>query len=215
MASVRSPLSSESEGELFEVERILGKRTRNGKVEYLVHWKGFGPDEDSWEPVKNLRGCHSIIKQFTKTRSPSPGRKARTSKRNKAVQQVQSKEEVQPVDEDYTKLKTPNTSESSDYRILRRRKGPLPYKSEAKEEKQEVVTTKVQSVEETNIKQEKSVVNKMPIKRSPVNEATTKTMKGRQEVLKVFATLLVFTFIVILLLSFVREVGDRKSKNNS
>lgn len=94
--------------------------------------------------------------------------------------------------------------------------GPLPYKSEAKEEKQEVVvTTKVQSVEETNIKQEKSVVNKMPIKRSPVNEAPTKTMKGRQEVLKVFATLLVFTFIVILLLSFVHEVGDGKSKNNS
>lgn len=55
----------------------------------------------------------------------------------------------------------------------------------------------------------------MPIKRSPVNEASTKTMKGRQEVLKVFATLLVFTFIVILLLSFVHEVGDGKSKNNS
>lgn len=43
--------------------------------------------------------------------------------RDKAVQEVQSKEEVEPVDEDFTKLKTPNTTKSSDYKILRRRKG--------------------------------------------------------------------------------------------
>ena len=46
-------------------------------------------------------------------------------KRDKAVQQVQSKEEVEPVDEDFTKLKTPNTTESSDYKILRSRKGKI------------------------------------------------------------------------------------------
>ena len=91
--------------------------------------------------------------------------------------------------------------------------GPLPYKSEAKEEKEEVVvTTKVQSVKETKVKQEESVVNKMPTKRSPVNEAPSKTKgTGIQEVLKVFAALFVFTFFALLLLSFVRGVGDVKN----
>ena len=65
---------------VLQVESILGKRTRHGKVEYLIRWKGFGPSEDSWEPVKNLQGCQQLIKDFTKTRSPSPGRKARTPK---------------------------------------------------------------------------------------------------------------------------------------
>lgn len=87
--------------------------------------------------------------------------------------------------------------------------GPLPYKSEAKEEKEEVVVaTKVQSVKETKVKQEESVVNEMPTKRSPVNEAPSKTTKGRQEVLKVFAGLCVFTFFMLLLLSFVHKVGE-------
>ena len=55
----------------------------------------------------------------------------------------------------------------------------------------------------------------MPIKRAPANDAPTKSMKGVHEVCKVFAALLVFTFFVLLLLSFVREVGDGESKNNS
>ena len=38
---------------------------------------------------------------------------------------MQPKEEVEPVDEDYTKLKTPNAAGLSDYKILRRRKGNL------------------------------------------------------------------------------------------
>lgn len=38
---------------------------------------------------------------------------------------VQSKEEVEPVDEDYTKLKTPNTTKSLDYKIIRSRKGKI------------------------------------------------------------------------------------------
>lgn len=69
-------------------------------------------------------------------------------------------------------------------------------------------------MEETNVKQEERVVDKMPIKRS-VNEEPTKTKKGGQDVFKVFAALLLFTFVVVLFLSFVQEAGDGKSKNNS
>ena len=39
----------------YEVEFIAEKRVLNVKVEYLIKWKGFGHDQNSWEPVENLQ----------------------------------------------------------------------------------------------------------------------------------------------------------------
>jgi hypothetical protein len=45
----------EGEGK-FEVEKILEKRTsKKGGIEYLVKWKGYGEDQNSWEPEAILR----------------------------------------------------------------------------------------------------------------------------------------------------------------
>ena len=38
--------------EEYEVETIINKRVRKGKIEYLVKWKGWdNPDDNTWEPV--------------------------------------------------------------------------------------------------------------------------------------------------------------------
>jgi hypothetical protein len=38
------------DSEEYVVESIVGQRRRNGRLEFKVHWAGFGTDEDSWEP---------------------------------------------------------------------------------------------------------------------------------------------------------------------
>ena len=43
--------------EEWEVDFIKDSRWTNclrRSVQYLVHWKGFGNDEDTWEPARNL-----------------------------------------------------------------------------------------------------------------------------------------------------------------
>ena len=50
--------------EEYSVENILDKRVNvDGIIEYLVKWKGYGDDENSWEPKNNLF-CSDLIKKF-------------------------------------------------------------------------------------------------------------------------------------------------------
>jgi len=39
---------------IFEVEKILETRKRNGKNEFKIRWKGFSRSSDSWEPQENI-----------------------------------------------------------------------------------------------------------------------------------------------------------------
>lgn len=50
----------------FEVERILDhKIQRRGKRLFLIRWKGYGEDFDTWEPQSNLN-CPTILQNYIK-----------------------------------------------------------------------------------------------------------------------------------------------------
>jgi len=50
--------------EEWEVERILNKRQIRGKDKYLVRWKGFIAESDTWEGRQNLKNAKEAIKEF-------------------------------------------------------------------------------------------------------------------------------------------------------
>lgn len=37
-----------------QVEALLDRRTRYRRTEYLVHWKGWTAEHDTWEPRKHI-----------------------------------------------------------------------------------------------------------------------------------------------------------------
>ncbi|KAG8442440.1 hypothetical protein GDO86_011284 [Hymenochirus boettgeri] len=59
--------------ELYEVERIVDKRkNKKGKIEYLVHWKGYDSEDDTWEPEQHLVNCEEYIHEFNRRHSEKP-----------------------------------------------------------------------------------------------------------------------------------------------
>ena len=50
----------------YEVEKILDRRERRGKPKYLVRWKEYTAEEDSWEGLENLKNTKDLIEEFEK-----------------------------------------------------------------------------------------------------------------------------------------------------
>jgi hypothetical protein len=48
----------------YEVERILDMKMVRGKTKFLIHWKGYSPEERTWEPLSNLANCKKLVDTF-------------------------------------------------------------------------------------------------------------------------------------------------------
>jgi len=69
--------------EEFEVKKILNKRIVRGKEKFLVHWKGYIAEEDTWENRENLGNVKELVDKF----------KRECGKETKELRQQEQKEE--------------------------------------------------------------------------------------------------------------------------
>ena len=50
--------------EEWEVEKILNKKKIRGVEKYLVRWKGFTAEGDTWERRENLKNVEEVLADF-------------------------------------------------------------------------------------------------------------------------------------------------------
>jgi len=73
------PVVIEGEEE-WEVEKILNKRKVRGKDKYLVRWKGFTAEGDTWESRENLENAQELVEEFEEEYSKDNGEVRRQEK---------------------------------------------------------------------------------------------------------------------------------------
>lgn len=65
--------------EFFSIEAILDKRTRKGRVEYLVKWEGYGDDDNTWETRQHMveDGMKAFITKYEKAKKGTSAKKSK------------------------------------------------------------------------------------------------------------------------------------------
>ena len=60
--------------EEYIVREILNSRIYRNKLQYLVDWEGYGPEDRTWEPSEYLANAQDLVNQFHKRYplKPSP-----------------------------------------------------------------------------------------------------------------------------------------------
>ena len=59
----RKPMKVEGVKE-WKVEKILNKKKMRGVEKYLVQWKGFTAEGDTWERRGNLKNAEEVLADF-------------------------------------------------------------------------------------------------------------------------------------------------------
>jgi len=52
----------------YEVEEILDRQEKRDKTKYLVKWKGYTVEENTWEKLENLKNVMKKVEEFEKGR---------------------------------------------------------------------------------------------------------------------------------------------------
>lgn len=58
---------ADDEGE-WEVEKVIGEKTKKGKKYFLLHWRGWPAEYDQWEPQENCTHVSELIKEWRESR---------------------------------------------------------------------------------------------------------------------------------------------------
>ena len=57
---------AEEESAAYEVDKVVDHRLVGGTIEFLLRWKGYGPEDDAWTAESDM-SCHNLVEDYFQT----------------------------------------------------------------------------------------------------------------------------------------------------
>ncbi|RVE41836.1 hypothetical protein evm_013520 [Chilo suppressalis] len=102
--------------EEYEVEKIIDSKRIKGKLHYLIRWKGYSADSDTWEP-ENTLSCPELINKFNDEKENSKSKDAKSVK--KSTKRKATKETKVTSKRSKTEWDSKNADENAEYEVDR------------------------------------------------------------------------------------------------
>ncbi|XP_068715624.1 heterochromatin protein 1-like [Montipora capricornis] len=118
--------ATEEEEEEYEVEKVVDKRIHKGRVEYLLKWKGYSSDENTWEAEDSL-DCAELLQEYE-------NQKRRRLEKQPVEKNLKEKKEKRKEHSDKSESKTKKRKVTESTSKIKSEFNPL-LPSEVKEEK--------------------------------------------------------------------------------
>jgi hypothetical protein len=82
----------------FEVERLMDKRIKNRRIEYLVKWVGYPDDKSTWEPRSSLTDAQESIDEYEHSKAnPQPPPIISSAMNDKADELDNDDDDTEPI----------------------------------------------------------------------------------------------------------------------
>ncbi|XP_033104331.1 chromodomain Y-like protein 2 [Anneissia japonica] len=82
---------------VYEVEKVLNRRrNKYGKIQYLVRWKDFTSDDDTWEPLSNLSDCLQRVDEFNERLYDAKGSQKNATKEKSMAEKKFASRGIKP-----------------------------------------------------------------------------------------------------------------------
>jgi len=75
--------NNSEEDEVYEVEKIVDEKLYYGKTRYLVSWKGYNKDHNTWQDVDSLKNCKAALKEWELKKQQKEEKKQEREEKNK------------------------------------------------------------------------------------------------------------------------------------
>lgn len=110
---------NDTANDLYQVEKIIGKRKINNIIQYKTKWKDYSLSQSTWEPKEHFKDCLYFINNYEKKLLKKAKAKGKTKEKERAIEE---KHLINPNDVmnnriDLTLLSESNTSTTEEIKI--------------------------------------------------------------------------------------------------